>query len=376
MIQLFSNSLGKEEIKEVEKVFKSGWIGFGKETNLFEKEFAAKIGAPAGVLSVNSCTAALFMSMKILGIGRGDEVIIPSVSFVGAANAVLDAGAKPVFCDVDLEGLNIIPSEISRLRNRRTKAVILLHYGGHPCDMDEIYKHTGGLKIIEDSANAIVSKYKGKNCGTLGDIGCFSFDAMKFIAVGDGGAIVVNDRSLLEKALEARYMGIKNRQAGMDSLKDKKDRWWEIELGSSSNRYVTNDIASAIGRVQLRKLDSFVARRKEVWHQYKREFSNLDWLRIPPEPGPQTQGSYYLFWVRLDNGATRDRLAVYLTENDIYCTFRYFPLHLIDFYKSKHSLANAEFLNEVTLNLPLHQNLSDNDAAKIVKTVKKFSRKL
>ena len=131
-IQVFSNSLGDEELRAIEPVIKSKWIGMGKQANQFEKEFGEKIGS-SRVLAVNCCTSALFLSMKILGIGQGDEVIIPSINFIGTANAVLEVGAKPVFADVDTEYLNILPAEIERLRNKRTKAIFPLHYGGHPC---------------------------------------------------------------------------------------------------------------------------------------------------------------------------------------------------------------------------------------------------
>ena len=372
MIQVFSNSLGEEEIKAIRRVFESKWIGFANEAKQFEKEFGEKIGERK-VLVVNCCTATFFMSMKILGIGPGDEVIIPTINFIGVSNAVIGAGAKPVFADVDTRYLNILPSEINRLRNKNTKAVFLLHYGGHPCDMDELKKHCEGLYILEDSANSIVSKYKGKNCGTLGDIGCFSFDAMKILSMGDGGAITLMDEELFLRAMEIRYLGIKNRQSGIDSLKENKNRWWEIELSSAENRYLTNDILCAIARVQLKKLSSFIKKRKKIWVTYQRAFKDLPFIESPPEPLPDTESSYYLYWIRV-RGNLRDKLATYLVENDIYCTFRYYPLHLIKQYGFKERLPNAEKLNEEVLNLPLHQNLSNNDVEKIVHTVKFFFR--
>ncbi len=370
MIQIFSNSLGKEELDAVKEVFDSKWIGYAAQSKLFEKEFGEKIGEKK-ILAVNCCTAALFMSIRILDIGPGDEVIVPTINFIGVPNAVLDAGAKPVFADVDKKYLNILPSEIKRLRTKNTKAIFILHYGGHPCDMDEIKKASMGLFILEDSANSIVSKYRGRNCGTLGDVGCFSFDAMKILSMGDGGAIVVNDEKLFSRAMEVRYLGIKNRQSGIDSLKEKKNRWWEIELASAENRYLTNDILCAIARVQLRKLDSFIARRKEIWEIYQDAFRDLKDIGTPPEPLKDTESSHYLYWIKVKRGL-RDMLAAYLVENDIYCTFRYYPLHLIKQYGSKEKLPNAEALNEEVLNLPVHQNLSAKDVEKIIDTVKRF----
>ncbi len=374
MIQIFSNSLGEEELKVLKKVFESRWIGFANESKLFEKEFGEKIGERK-VLAVNSCTAALFMSMRILGIGPGDEVIVPTINFIGVPNAIINAGAKPVFADVDTKYLNILPSEIDRLRNKNTKAVFILHYGGHSCNMDELKKHCNGLYILEDSANSIISKYKGKNCGAIGDIGCFSFDAMKILSTGNGGAITIMNEKLFSKAMEVRYLGIKNKQSGIDSFKEKQKRWWELEIASAENRYLPNDILCAIGRVQLKKLDSFIKRRKEIWLTYQEAFKDLEFIERPPEPLPETESSYYFYWIKVKNNL-RDKLASYLVNNGIYCTFRYYPLHLIKHYKSKERLPNAEKLNEEVLDLPLHQNLSYNDLEKIVNTVKGFFKKI
>ncbi len=371
-IQLFSNSLGKEELNAIVKVFNSKWIGSGHQTKMFEQEFGKKIDSQYA-LCVNNCTSALFLSMKVLSVGRGDEVIIPSINFIGTANAVLEVGAKPVFADVDLDYLNILPEEIKRLRTSKTKAVILLHYGGHPCKMDEISETAKGLYIIEDSANSILSKYKGKNCGTLGDVGCFSFDAMKILVVGDGGAIVLKNEELFNKAREYRYLGIINQQSGIDSFKAKKKKWWEIRLNCTSGRYITNDIASAIGRVQLRKVGQFIKRRNQIWKIYQEELRNMEWLSCPPEPLDETESSYYLYWIRL-KPKLRDGLAEFLVENGIYCTFRYYPLHLIKQYNSKANLPNSELLNDSTLNIPLHQNLSDSDVARIIELLRAFSK--
>ncbi len=373
-IQVFSNSLGDEELKVIEPVIKSKWIGMGKETSLFEKEFGETIGS-SRVLAVNCCTSALFLSMKILGISRGDEVIIPSVNFIGVANAVLEVGAKPVFADVDTTYLNILPSEVERLRNNRTKAIFPLHYGGHPSNMDELREAARGLFIIEDSANSVVSKYKGKNCGTIGDVGCFSFDAMKILSVGDGGALVVNNDELYGKAREYRYFGIKNQQSGIDSFKAKHKRWWEIELNCTSGRYTTNDITSAIARVQLKKLNGFIKRRAEVWKRYQKELKDFDWLKCPPEPLRDTTSSYYLYWIKL-KPKMRDLLAEHLVENGIYCTYRYYPLHLIKQYKSAERLPNSEEVNDSMLNIPLHQNLSDYDVDFIIETMRQFAKKI
>jgi len=370
MIQIFSNSLGEDELHAIEKVFKSKWVGFGEECKKFEKNFAEKIGSRK-VLITNNCTSTLFMSMKLLGIGPGDEVIVPSINFIGIPNAILSVGAKPIFADVDNKYLNILPSEIERLRNKNTKAVFILHYGGHPCNMDEIKEKCNGIYLLEDSANSIVSKYKEKNCGTLGDLGCFSFDAMKFLVMGDGGAISINNPEFMEKGEQVRYFGIKNRQSGIDSMKENPQRWWEIDLASPENRYTSNDILGSIANIQLEKLDSFIQKRKEIWETYQKELKNIEGIGIPPEPLPDTKSSYYLYWIRVKNNL-RDKLAEFLIKDGIYCTFRYYPLHLISYYSSNQRLPNAEEANKEILNIPLHQNLSNEDIQKIVSAIKTF----
>ncbi|HEC65036.1 MAG TPA: DegT/DnrJ/EryC1/StrS family aminotransferase [bacterium] len=368
MIPVFSNSLGEEELQAVASTFKSKWIGVGKETRTFEKELSDKLDCPT--IATNSCTSALFMSMKLLDIGLGDEVIIPSIHFIGAANAIIDSGASPVFADVDLRYLNILPEEITRLRTDRTRAVMLLHYGGHPAAMDEIRERSDGLRIIEDSANSPFSIYKGRSCGTLGDAGCLSFDSMKILCTGNGGAICLRDEELYQAALEHRYYGLRAMgQSGVDSLKEKSGRWWEVDLNRISGKCESNDIISAIGRVQLGKVDGFIERRKEVWKAYQEGLSGSEWLERPPEPLPQTESSYYFYWVKTKE---RDRLAQHLVDNGIYCTFKYSPLHLVKQYNADVKLPNAELLSETVLNIPLHQNLSDEDVTKVTKTIKNF----
>ncbi len=374
MIKIFTNSLGAEELNAVEKTFKSQWIGLGPKTKEFEEAFKQRIGAE-NCLMVNSCSAATFLSLKALGIGQGDEVIISTVNFVANASSVLEVGATPVFADVDPFYFNILPSEIKRLRNSKTKAVILLHYGGHPADMDKILEECKGIYVIEDSANSIVSKYKGKHCGTFGDAGFFSFDAMKILSTGDGGALILKSHEAADRAMAYRFLGMDQKDStGVDRLKEKKNRWWEFELLVASNRYLMNDIAASIGLVQLRKLDSFIQRRREVWNIYQKELSGITSLITPPEPLDGCEGSYYLYWLKVTNGK-RDELAKYLVENGVYCTFRYYPLHLVKFYGSKEILKNAEEISEISLNIPMTQNLTNDDVEKIVYHVKKFFSK-
>jgi aminotransferase len=373
-IQLMSNSLGVEESKALKKVFKSKWIGVGGETKAFEKELGERVGCPR-LLLTDTCTSALFLSMKLLNIGPGDEVIIPSIHFIGAANAIISVGAIPIFADVDIKTLNILPREIERLRTIRTKAVMVLHYGGQPCEIEKIMEISKKyhIHVIEDNANSPFTKVKGKYCGTFGDIGCDSFDAMKILCTGNGGAILLKTDELLHKAKELRYFGLKCMgQSGIDTLKENNKRWWEIDLNEIESRHVTCDILSAIGREQLKKVDRFIKRRKEVWDRYQKELAGIDWLQLPPDPASDVESSYYFYWITVKNNQ-RDKLAAWLIENGIYCSFRYYPLHFIKKYNyTGKPLLNAESINENVLNIPLHQNLSDKDISKVISVIKKF----
>ncbi|MCX7875226.1 MAG: DegT/DnrJ/EryC1/StrS family aminotransferase [Melioribacteraceae bacterium] len=375
MISIFTNTLDNEEINAIKEVLESRWIGFGPKTKEFENKFAEKINAEY-CLMVNSASAATYLVLKTLGIGKEDEVIIPTINFIACPNSVIELGGKPVFADVDLNTFNLLPQEIERLRTDKTKAIILLHYGGHPIDYDSIKEVSKDILIIEDSANSILSKYKGKSCGTLGDAGFFSFDAMKTLSTGDGGAIVIKNEFYYEKLQSLRFLGLSTKKtSGFDSFKEKNNQWWEIELDNISNRFLMNDINAAIGIEQLKKIDYFIEKRKSIWNIYQNELKEVEQIQLPPEPLADTQSSYYLYWIKVKNNL-RDKLAKYLVENGIYVTFRYYPLHLIKIYNYKERLPNSESILDEALNIPLHQNLSESDIDKIITTIKKFFKQI
>lgn len=371
MIPIFSNTLAEQELDAVSEVFKSRWVGKGKQCDAFERELSAYLGINK-ILLLNSCTSAIYVGLRALGIGPGDEVIISSINFVACASAVVDMGATPIFADVDLKTLNILPKEIERLRSKRTRAVLILHYGGHPCPMDEIRRACGeDVAILEDSATAIASSYKGRACGTLAEAGFWSFDSMKILVMTDGGALYLRDDEAFAKARAYRYFGLSSETtSGVDALAKRKHRWWEYDLVSTSGRFISNDVLAAMGRVQLNKLADFIHRRQQIWDYYQSELADISELQCPPQPLPDTTSSYYLYWIQVEK--QRDELAVYLSQNGVYTTFRYYPLHLVKYYQADCCLSNAEYINETTLNIPLHQNLADNEVDKIVGLIKKF----
>ena len=375
MINLFQPSLGKEELDSLSKIFMSNWIGKGDEVRKFEEGFAKQLNSnPESFLSTTSCTEAIFLSTKIFGFSAGDEIIVPSISFPSIGSAVIESGAKLVFSDVDKNTLNVRAKDIEPLISEKTKAIYITHYGGFPCDMDEITELCSikEIKIIEDSACAVRSFYKGQACGTLGDFGMWSFDAMKTLTTGDGGMIFIADDTNRILAEELLYLGLpKKAKSGLDSSSTGNGNWWEFQMNSPGRRAIMNNLTAGIGNQQLKKLKNFISRRKEIFNYYASELNDVGDIVIPPVVKFDHESSFYFFWIQTNE---RDNLAKYLIQNDIYTTFRYWPLHKVNFFKkfSYGLYPNSDYASQFTLNLPLHQSLSDDDIYRVVETIKKF----
>jgi dTDP-4-amino-4,6-dideoxygalactose transaminase len=371
LINVFQPSLGEREIEAVAGVFASNWIGRGRVTSTFEERFAAHLDTPRDhVRSVACCTEGLFQAVSLLRIGAGDEVALPTVSFVGMGNAVAAHGATPVFCDVHPRTLNATAETIEAKLTEQTKAIAILHYGGLPCELDEIVAlaESRGIALIEDSACSVASTYKGRNCGAIGDIGVWSFDAMKILVTGDGGMMYFRDAELARRAEEAVYLGLKT-ESGFASKAEL--RWWEFEISSFGRRAIINDMIAAIGCVQLDRLPSFIDRRREIHERYNLELGEISGLTTPPPIPGYSTSSYYLYWVQTDPDR-RDGLARFLRSRNVYTTFRYYPLHLVARYGSAESLPAAETAARSTLCLPIHQSMSDDDLDRVIRGVREF----
>jgi aminotransferase len=376
MINVFQPCLGTEELLRIEDVFRSNWVGKGNIVLEFEKAFAASLRADARhFTSTTCCTEGLFLAMELFHIGEADEVIVPACSFVAVGSAVLAAGARLVFCDVDPRSMNVRAEDIAAKLTARTKAVYVTHYSGVPCDMDPILAlcQPRGIVVIEDAACAVRSFYKSRACGTLADMGLWSFDAMKIICTGDGGMLYLRTPELIEAARESLYLGLPNKQkSGMDSSAHGAANWWEYQVTRPGRRAIMNNIAGAIGLAQMEKLPGFLARRRAIHERYERELAGLDWLRLPPSIPSDCESSYYFYWVQLKD---RDQLARHLFDHGVYTTFRYWPLHKIDYFQSRadvRDLPGAEFASRHTLNIPLHQSLTEDDATKIINLICAF----
>lgn len=371
MINVFQPCLGEEELARIRGVFESNWLGKGKINDEFEQKFAEHLHVGREhVFTTNCCSEGLFTAMHAFQIGPGDEVILPTISFVGAGNAVRACGATMVLCDVDPRTLNVRACDIEPKITSRTKAILLIHYGGVPCEMDEILAlaEQHGLAVIEDSACSVSSTYKGKACGTIGDMGMWSFDAMKILVCGDGSVLYFRDPEKKIQEEKWLYFGLESKSGYSNSVDQK---WWEYDVSSFGHRAIMNDITAAMAVEQLKKLPGFIARRQEIHQIYDAQLGDLDWLYIPKKIPEYCTSSHYFYHIQVKQ-PIRDALAKYLRDRDVYTTFRYFPLHRVKHYGIQGQFPNADFAADHTLCLPIHQSLSDEEIHYIVALIREF----
>ncbi|HEY0003249.1 MAG TPA: DegT/DnrJ/EryC1/StrS family aminotransferase [Pyrinomonadaceae bacterium] len=367
IISVFGSRVGEEEIEEVSASIRAQWMGLGPKVKRFEAEFAERLKLESFTM-LDSGSNSLYMAVKLLNLPAGSEVILPSFTWISCAHAVVLCGCVPVFCDVDLATHNITAETIEPHLTDKTRAIMVVHYAGKPVRMQPIMEL--GLPIIEDAAHAVDSKLGEQYCGGIGDIGIYSFDAVKNLATPEGGGITARDPEMAARARLLRYCGIA--KSGFEASAN-KDRWWEYDIGEFFPKLLPNDISASVGLAQLRKLDASQSYRKKIWDLYQREFAGLEWLVRPQDPEANEQHSYFTYCVRIV-GPSRDEFAKYLYAEGIYSTLRYHPLHLNRIYQSKARLPICEQLNEEALSLPLHPNLSEADVDKIITTVKKYQR--
>lgn len=367
MIPVSKPEIGAEELAAVKEVFRTGWLGLGSVVYDFENMVKQYTGAK-NVIAVNTGTTALHLALDVLGIGPGDEVIVPSMTFAASIQSIVQTGATPVFCEVSADDLNMDVQDAGRRITPKTKAIMPVHYCGKSCDMTAIMelaeKHN--LRIIEDAAHAFGSSYQGRLIGGFADLTCFSFDPIKNITCGEGGAITTADDELAEKIRRKRILGIDK-----DTWhRYKNERTWFYEVVEQGYRYHLNNINAAIGLEQLKKLPAFKQRKKEITIEYDRALSQIDGLKVLANDYEETAQFCYI--VRVLNGQ-RDRLMEYLKDKGIGSGVHYIPNHLQPFFKQyAASMPLTEKLGEEILTLPLYTEMKAEEVALVVRSVKEF----
>jgi dTDP-4-amino-4,6-dideoxygalactose transaminase len=364
MISVFGSRVSPGAIKYLKQSIFNQWLGMGPNVSLFERRFASRLDLP-NFLLVDSGSNALFMAISVLDLPKNSEIILPSFTWVSCAQAILMAGHKPVFCDVDNETYNVTSELIKPFITDRTGAIMVVHYGGLPCEMQSIIDL--GFPVIEDAAHAVDSKYNGYSCGAIADVGIYSFDAVKNLAMGEGGGITFRSEAHYQRAKIMRYSGIG--KSGFEASTHGKSRWWEYNIVEPFIKMNPSDIHAAIGLEQLDNLDKLQAYRSKIWNTYQKELSKLDWLGLPQDAPEGSKHSFFTYTIKVNK---RDELARYLYEKGIYTTLRYHPLHLNDLYQSSSILPVSEKLNEIALSLPLHPNLKLKDVEFILAVINSF----
>ncbi len=364
----------QSEIEEVVDSLKSGWLGTGPKVHKFEEMFKEYKGVKYA-MALNSCTAALHLSMLALGIKAGDEVIVPTMTFAATANTVIHAGGVPVFADCEKGTINISPEDIEKKITPKTKAILPVHFAGRPCNMDAIMSiaKRHHLKVIEDCAHAIEAEYHGKKAGTFGDLGCFSFYVTKNIVTGEGGMVITKDENYTN---HIRVLGLHG--MNKDAWKRFSDSGYKhYQIVYAGFKYNMMDIQAAIGIHQLPRIDRYWERRQQIWNRYNEAFKNLP-VFTPAPIEANTRHAYHLYTLLLDIDhlkITRDEFLDEMAKHNIGVGVHYIALHLHPYYQEtfgykKGDFPNAEWISDRTVSLPLSAKLTDEDVENVIETVK------
>lgn len=369
-------AIGEEEIDEVVASLRSQWLGTGPKVARFEAAFAAYKGvAPEQVAAVNSCTAALHVSLIASGVGPRDEVITTAMTFCATVNAIIHSGATPVLVDINPETLNMDPERVEAAITPATKAIVPVHFAGRPCDMPALMaiaqKH--GLKVIEDCAHAIETECSGRKAGTWGDFGCFSFYVTKNVATGEGGMVIARGPEDIARVKMLALHGMS------------KDAWHRFgdagfkhyQVVECGFKYNMMDLQAAIGIHQLTRVERNWERRRQVWSAYQQAFVGLP-FGLPSDPEPATRHAHHLYTVLVDEaraGISRDAFLDAMTREKIGVGVHYLSIPEHPFYQSKYDWRPKDYphamrVGRSTVSLPLSAALSNQDVADVTSAVR------
>jgi len=367
--------LGEDEIDVATEVLRSGWIGTGPRCREFEREFAAHKGVPEA-LAVNSCTSALWLAMRVLGVGPGTEVITTPVTFAASCNVIEHLGARPVFVDVEPATGNMDASAVAGLVTERTAAVLAVHLAGRPVDLGPLVelRRTRGIALVEDCAHAVSGEWRGKPLGTVGDAGAFSFYATKNLTTAEGGMLLLSDPEKLDRCRRLAQHGL-SADAWTRYRADGEFKHFRVE--EPGYKFNLPDLLAAIGSVQLRKLGEHDAWRRRLFDVYRDELAGLP-LDLPPEPAEGDRHGYHLFSPRLrleETGVTRDELLTTLRrDHSIGSGVHYVSLHLHPFYRDRYDLKSEDLpeaagFSDRSFSIPLSGCLSLESARRVARAL-------
>ena len=374
-----SPAIEEQEIDEVVNCLRSGWIGTGPRVTKFENNFRDYIGSKHSV-ALNSCTAALHLSMLVSGVSSGDEVITTPMTFAATANAILHTGAKPVFVDVDKATMNIDPQLIEKAITPKTKIILPVHFAGRPCNMDHIMEiaQKNNLLVIEDAAHAIEAQYKGKKIGTIGDMTCFSFYVTKNLVTGEGGMLTTNNSEWANKAKMYGLHGLDK-----DAWRRYSDKGFKhYQVIFPGFKYNMMDIQASLGIHQLNRLEKNFERRKEIWDIYNKELVGLPITLPHPEEKNSVHARHlYTILVNLEQlKSSRDEIVNQLIKENIGTGIHYVSLHLHEYYKQTfgyqyNDFPNAAYISDRTISLPFSAKLTNKDVEDVINAVTKVLNK-
>ncbi len=369
----------EDEINEVVDTVKSGWWTMGPKVIRLEKEFNSYIGSKFSISS-SSWTAAAHLALEAIGIKRNDEIIVPSITFTATAEIACYFGAKPVIVDVQKDSFNIDPEEIEKAITKKTKAIIPVHYGGNPCDMDEILEiaNSNKLKVIEDAAHSLPASYKNKKIGTIGDAACFSFYVTKTLAAGEGGMICTNNEEIAKRSMIMRLHGINNDSWNRYS----KEGSWFYEVVAPGYKYNFNDIQASLALAQLKKLDLMCERRMQIYDQYNEGFASNDLVRFQIIKNDRSS-AHHLYPILLDIenlNISRSGFIEELKFMGIGTSVHFIPLYRHPFYRDKFKLnwknyPASEFIYSRIISLPIYPDLSSNQVGRVIDAVNHLTKK-
>jgi dTDP-4-amino-4,6-dideoxygalactose transaminase len=369
-------AIEEPEIAEVVASLRSGWLGTGPKVARFERDFHAFKRGWGNPVAVNSCTAALHLSMLVSGLNPGDEVITTALTFCATVNAILHAGATPVLADIDPVTMNIDPRQVEARITPRTRALLPVHFAGRPCDMDALCSIASRhrLKLVEDCAHAIETEYQGRPAGTFGDFGCFSFYVTKNVVTGEGGMVLARNE---EDAARVKMLALHGMSRdAWKRFSDEGFRHYQVE--ACGFKYNMMDLQAAIGLHQLERIEISWQRRRQIWNRYDEAFAALP-IDRPPCPDAQTRHAHHLYTLLVDEkraGISRDRFLDAMTAENIGIGVHYLSIPEHPYYQRQFGWRPEDYpeamrVGRQTVSIPLSPSLEDEDVEDVVRAVKR-----